>query len=204
MNAFILHVYMSKNPLKKIAVFASGTGTNAANIVRYFGEKKTAEIVLIVCNNPHAGVLQIAAANGIPTLLIEKDKFLKGDGYLPELIEAGVQFIVLAGFLWKVPSVIINSFRNNIINIHPALLPKYGGKGMYGQFVHEAVLSAKDRESGITIHYVDELYDNGKIILQVKCPVKDDDTAVTLASRIHALEYKYLPVVIDELLAKQS
>lgn len=193
---------MGTNQLKKIAIFASGTGSNAANILRYFEQKKTAEIILIVCNNPEAGVLKIAEDNHIASLLIQKEKFFRGDGYLPELQAAGVDFIVLAGFLWKVPSAIINAYRNNIINIHPALLPGYGGKGMYGNFVHQAVLAAKETESGITIHFVDEFYDNGKTILQVSCPVYENDTTETLAKRIHALEYEYFPRVIEELVYK--
>lgn len=193
---------MSTKPHRRIAIFASGTGSNAANILRYFEQKKTAEIVLIVCNNPQAGVLKIAEDNQIPSLLIQKEKFFRGDAYLPELQTAKADFIVLAGFLWKVPSAIINAYRNNIINIHPALLPGYGGKGMYGHFVHEAVLAAKEKESGITIHFVDEFYDNGKIILQVSCPVYENDTPETLAKRIHALEYEYFPRVIEDLIER--
>jgi len=193
---------MNTQPQKRIAIFASGAGTNAANIIGYFRQKQTAEVVLIVCNNMQAGVLKIAADNLIPSLLIQKEKFFKGDAYLPELQAAGADFIVLAGFLWKVPSAIINAYRNNIINIHPALLPKYGGKGMYGDFVHAAVLSAKEKESGITIHFVDEYYDNGKPVFQVTCPVYENDTTQTLAKRIHELEYKYFPRVIEELINK--
>jgi phosphoribosylglycinamide formyltransferase-1 len=193
---------MNTKSQKRIAIFASGAGTNAANIISYFKQKKTAEVVLIVCNNPQAGVFKIADDNHISSLLIQKEKFFRGDGYLPELRIAGVDFIVLAGFLWKVPSVIISAYRNNIINIHPALLPRHGGKGMYGHFVHEAVLSAKEKESGITIHFVDEFYDNGKTILQVNCPVYENDTTETLAKRIHALEYEYFPRVIEELVDK--
>jgi len=195
---------MNTQSQKRIAIFASGAGTNAANIIQYFKQKQTAEVVLIVCNNMQAGVLKIAADNLIPSLLIQKEKFFKGDAYLPELQNVGADFIVLAGFLWKVPSAIINAYRNNIINIHPALLPKYGGKGMYGDFVHAAVLSAKDKESGITIHFVDEFYDNGKTIFQVTCPVYENDTTETLAKRIHELEYAYFPKVIEELIEKSN
>lgn len=187
---------------KNIAIFASGAGTNAANIIQYFSNKQTAAIVLIVCNNPVAGVLQIAAVYNIPSLILEKEKFFKGDAYIPELKKADIDFIVLAGFLWKIPSALINAYQNKIINIHPALLPKFGGKGMYGNFVHEAVLSAKEKLSGITIHFVDEVYDNGKIIFQTNCPVYENDTAETLAKRIHELEYKYFPQVIEEVIEK--
>ena len=187
-----------------IAIFASGTGTNAQNIIQYFKQKQTATVALIVCNNPQAGVLKIAETNNIPSIIIEKEKFFKGDAYLPELKKAAIDFIVLAGFLWKIPSLIINAYRDNIINIHPALLPKFGGKGMYGNFVHEAVLSAKEKESGITIHFVDELYDNGKTVFQTTCPVYETDTAATLSKRIHELEYAYFPKVIEELIEKRS
>jgi len=193
---------MSSKQKKNIAIFASGTGTNAANIIRYFSEKRTAHIALIVSNNPAAGVLKIAEENNIPVLLLQKEKFFRGDAYVPELQHAAIDFIVLAGFLWKIPSALINAYRDNIINIHPALLPKHGGKGMYGNFVHEAVLSTAEKESGITIHFVDEVYDNGKIIFQTTCPIYENDTAETLAKRIHELEYEYFPVVIDEVIGK--
>ncbi len=186
-----------------IAVFASGAGTNAANIIQYFNQKQSANVALIVSNNPGAGVLNIAAKNNIPSLIIDKEKFFKGDGYLPELKNLEIDFIVLAGFLWKIPSSVINAYPNKIINIHPALLPKYGGKGMYGNFVHEAVLSAKEKQSGITIHFVDEYYDNGKTIFQIACPVYEDDTTESLAKRIQELEYKYFPKVIAELIEKK-
>ena len=195
-----MHLFKKKN----IAIFASGTGTNAANIIRYFSQKQTAAIALVVCNNPQAGVLQIAGSNNIPALIIEKERFFRGDAYVPELKNAGIDFIVLAGFLWKIPSLIINSYRDNIINIHPALLPKFGGKGMYGSFVHEAVLSAKEKESGITIHFVDEFYDNGNTIFQITCPVYEDDTTETLAKRIHDLEYAHFPKVIEELIQQNA
>ena len=195
---------MNTSHIKSIAIFASGTGTNAANIIQYFQQKKTAKVVLIVCNNQFAGALKIAEANSIHSLIIQKEKFFKGDAYIPELKNAGIDFIVLAGFLWKIPALIINEYRDNIINIHPALLPKFGGKGMYGNFVHEAVLSAKEKESGITIHFVDEFYDNGKTIFQTTCPVYETDTTESLAKRIHELEYKYFPKVIEELIEKKQ
>ena len=193
---------MSSTQKKNIAIFASGTGTNAANIIRYFSEKRTAYIALIVSNNPTAGVLKIAEENNIPVLLLQKEKFFRGDAYVPELQHAAIDFIVLAGFLWKLPSVLIKAYRDNIINIHPALLPKHGGKGMYGNFVHEAVLATNEKETGITIHFVDEFYDNGKIIFQTTCPVYENDTTESLAKRIHELEYKFFPVVIEEVIAK--
>src|ERR1700759_2923196 len=156
---------------RNIAVFASGTGSNTANIINYFSKTQTANIALIVCNNPNAGVNQIATQNNIPHLLIEKERFFRGDGYIPEFKKAQIDFVVLAGFLWKLPSTLIQAYPNKIINIHPALLPKFGGKGMYGNFVHQAVLSAKEKQTGITINFVDNFYDNGKLISQEPCPV---------------------------------
>jgi phosphoribosylglycinamide formyltransferase-1 len=193
---------MNAHNKKNIAVFASGTGTNADNLISYFNKTQTATVSLIVCNNPDAGVIKIAARNNIPHLLIEREKFFKGDGYVSELRNSNINFIVLAGFLWKLPSTLINAYRNKIVNIHPALLPKFGGKGMYGNFVHEAVLSANEKESGITIHFVDEFYDNGKTIFQTTCPVYKNDTTETLAKRIHELEYKYFPKVIEDVIEK--
>jgi phosphoribosylglycinamide formyltransferase 1 len=156
-------------------------------------------ISLIVCNNPAAGVLNIAAKENIPGLLIEKKRFMDGDNYLPELEKKQVDFIILAGFLWKIPLGIINAYPQKIINIHPALLPKYGGKGMYGNKVHQAVIDANEKESGITIHYVDEIYDHGKIILQATCAIDESDTADTLAAKVHALEHMHYPAVIADL-----
>jgi phosphoribosylglycinamide formyltransferase 1 len=186
-------------PVKQISIFASGAGSNAQKIIGHFRNSSIANISLIVCNNTGAGVLQIAEKEKIPALLIEKERFFRGDGYLPLLKENKIDFIVLAGFLWKIPSAILNAFPKKIVNIHPALLPKFGGKGMYGQSVHQAVLEAHEKESGITIHYVDEHYDNGDIILQVRCPVLENDTPTSLALRIHALEHANYPVVIEEL-----
>lgn len=189
-----------KKTVHRVAIFASGAGSNAQKIIEYFRGNKDVEIVLIVSNNPNAGVLKIAAAEKIPSLLLEKKIFFEGDAYLPQLKEFKTDFIVLAGFLWKVPAMLVNEYPNKIINIHPALLPKFGGKGMYGAKVHEAVLAAKEKQSGITIHYVDEQYDNGNIILQAACSVEDDDTADTLAQKIHLLEHKHYPEVIHRLL----
>ena len=189
--------------MKKMAVFASGTGTNAKKIIDHFYNKtKNADVVLIVCNKPGAGVLQIAAAENIPAIIVEKERFFRGDAYLSELKAYEVDLIVLAGFLWKIPQALINAFPRRIINIHPALLPKHGGKGMYGNFVHESVLGSKESESGITIHYVDEHYDNGDIIFQAKCKVEGTDNAESLSKKIHALEYLHYPTVIEEIVNK--
>jgi phosphoribosylglycinamide formyltransferase 1 len=187
----------------RIAIFASGTGSNAQKIIDYFRNSSLINISLIVCNNPNAGVLLVAGKENIPALLIEKEKFFRDDAYINELKAYHIDFIVLAGFLWKMPESLIKTWSRKIINIHPALLPKYGGRGMYGNKVHEAVLTAGDKESGITIHYADEHYDNGDIILQIKCPVMPDDTPDTLAQRVHALEYQYYPATIEQLLKEK-
>ena len=184
----------------RIAVFASGAGSNAKKIIEHFSSSKSISIALIVSNNPGAGVLKIAAHNRIPVLLIDKETFFRGGSYTEQLKEQAISFIALAGFLWKVPATLIKAYPGKIVNIHPALLPKYGGKGMYGNHVHEAVIAAGETESGITIHFVDELYDHGKHIFQATCPVFADDTAETLAARIHVLEHKHYPEQIEKLL----
>jgi phosphoribosylglycinamide formyltransferase-1 len=186
-----------------IAIFASGTGSNAQKIIDFFRNSKTVKIALIVCNKPGAGVLTIAKNENIPSLLIEKERFFHGDAYIDELNRHKISFIVLAGFLWKIPPNLIMAFKGKIINIHPALLPSYGGKGMYGNRVHEAVIAAKEKESGISIHYVDEIYDHGATIFQATCPVLETDTAESLAHRIHQLEHEHYPKVIDELMNRK-
>jgi phosphoribosylglycinamide formyltransferase-1 len=158
------------------------------------------KVAVIACNKPGAGVLGIAAKYGIDSFLIEKERFFNGDAYLPELVKRNIAFIVLAGFLWKVPVALIRAYPNKIVNIHPALLPAYGGKGMYGARVHEAVIAAGEKESGITIHYVDEWYDHGNIIFQARCPVEEGDTAESLANKIHRLEHEHYPDVIESIL----
>ncbi|MES2777013.1 MAG: phosphoribosylglycinamide formyltransferase [Bacteroidota bacterium] len=186
----------------KIAVFASGGGSNAQKIIDYFKNSSRATIALIVCNKPGAGVLSIAQQEAIPSLLIDKEKFFRGNGYVDELKSLDIEFIVLAGFLWKIPIALIKNYPNKIINIHPALLPKHGGKGMYGHFVHEAVLAAGDTESGISIHYVDEQYDHGRTILQVTCPVLAGDTPDLLAKRVLALEHEHYPKLIEKWIGR--
>lgn len=191
--------------MKKLAVFASGAGSNAQKIINHFKDKtKNAEVTLIICNKPGAGVLQVAQQENIPSLLIEKENFFRGTAYVPELKEIGIDFIVLAGFLWKIPQPLIDAYPRRIINIHPALLPNYGGKGMYGAFVHQAVINAGEKESGITIHYVDEHYDHGDIILQEKCFIEPGETAETLAQKIHILEHRHYPLVVEQLVNRLS
>ena len=191
-------------PIKKLAIFASGAGTNAARIIEYFAASETIKVMLIVCNNPHAGVLHVALGNNIEVLLIEKEKFFRGNSYVDELETAGIDFIALAGFLWKIPAQLIKAYNGRIMNLHPALLPKHGGKGMYGSKVHEAVLDDGESETGITIHIVDEHYDNGDVIFQARCPVLTGDTPQTLAKRVHELEYENFAKVIEATLMNQS
>ena len=192
------------NPLIHISIFASGAGSNAQKIINHFAASQNIKIALIVCNKPGAGVLQIAEQSGIPSILIEKERFFNGDNYLPELAKHKIDFIVLAGFLWKIPVSLIHTYPKKIINIHPALLPKYGGKGMYGSKVHEAVIAAGEIESGITIHNVDEVYDHGEIIFQATCEIVENDTAASLAQKIHVLEHENYPGVIANLIKKQN
>ena len=183
-----------------IAIFASGAGSNARKIIEYFENKGLhIKVSLIVCNVPGAGVLEIAEEKGIPSLMINKSDFA-ANGYVESLKNAGIDFIVLAGFLWKVPEVLVRAYPKAIINIHPALLPKYGGKGMYGARVHEAVFEAGEKESGITIHWVNEHYDEGAIIFQAKCSIDASDTPTSLAYKIHALEHAHFAPTIAKLL----
>ncbi|MBS1665772.1 MAG: phosphoribosylglycinamide formyltransferase [Bacteroidetes bacterium] len=180
-----------------IAVFASGTGSNTKKIIEHFKDHDWIKIALVVSNKPDAGVLKIAEDAQIPSLIIEKEHFFRGNAYVDELLNRKIGFIVLAGFLWKLPIQLIRAYPGKIINIHPALLPKHGGKGMYGHFVHEAVIKAREKQSGISIHYVDEQYDHGKVIFQAKCTVEKTDTAEILADKIHALEHAHFAPVIE-------
>lgn len=186
----------------QIAVFASGTGSNAQMIINHFRFHASIKIGLIVSNKPDAGVLNIAQHENIPILLIEKEKFFRGNAYTDELKELQIDFIVLAGFLWKIPFSLIEAYQNRIVNIHPALLPKYGGKGLYGQHVHEAVLKSGDKESGITVHYVDDQYDHGDHIFQEKILIEESDTPETLAKKIQKLEHQHFPKIIEQVVTK--
>ena len=190
----------NKQKTSRIAIFASGAGSNAAKIIDYFKDSKDVNIELIVSNNKQAGVLAISKDNGIATSILDKRAFYSPSCCLETLDGHEIDFVVLAGFLWKVPLVLIERFAGRMVNIHPSLLPKYGGKGMYGNHVHEAVIANKEAESGITIHYVTEGYDEGAVIFQARCPVMEDDTAETLANRIHQLEHLHFAPVIESLL----
>lgn len=186
--------------MKNIAIFASGSGSNAENIIKYFEEKKSAKVIIILTNNPHAYVLDRAARLGVPSIIFDRKDFHDGSMVLNILLAHKVDFIALAGFLWLVPDNILVNYKRRIINIHPALLPDFGGKGMYGDKVHRAVIEAGRKESGITIHYVNEEYDKGEIIFQAKCAVSPGETPESLAAKIHELEYRYYPEVIEKLI----
>jgi len=190
--------------MRRIAIFASGSGTNAENIIKYFSTRNKAKVELVLSNKREAYVLQRAEALGVNTHFFDRDDFYSGTKVLDILHKNKIDFIVLAGFLWLIPANILDEYQRRIINIHPALLPKYGGKGMYGERVHRAVIENRETESGITIHYIDSRYDEGDIIFQASCRVEPDDTPETLASKIHELEYKYFPVVIDDLAGRLS
>ena len=189
--------------LKRIAVFASGTGTNAENIIKYFQQRKTGKVVLVASNKKEAPVLGKAKALGVDIMVIDKELWADEDGMLASLKIYDIDLIVLAGFLWLVPAYLVKAYPNRIINIHPALLPKHGGKGMYGDKVHQSVLANGEMETGITIHYVNDKYDDGEVIFQAKCGVDcASDNAEAVAKKVHALEYEHFPRVIEEVLQK--
>ncbi len=187
--------------MKKIAIFASGSGSNAENIAQYFAHNDNIEISLIVSNKPDAYVLQRAQNLNIPSVVITSSQMQDSQHVLLILKQYDIDFVVLAGYLLRIPQYMIDSYPDKIINIHPALLPNYGGKGMYGDNVHKAVVAAGESHSGITIHYVNENYDEGKTIFQAKCEVLPGDTYEDVASKVHALEYAHFPHVIDEVIS---
>jgi phosphoribosylglycinamide formyltransferase-1 len=186
--------------MKKIAIFASGSGTNAEKIAQYFVDSQAVEISLILSNNSKAGVIERAKKMQIPVLLFDKKTFNETEKIAQILQNQQIDLIVLAGFMCLVPPYLVQAFSNKIVNIHPALLPKFGGKGMYGHFVHEAVIAANETESGITIHYVNEHYDEGAIIFQASCEVSENDTAEDLAQKIHVLEHQHFAKIIEQIL----
>jgi phosphoribosylglycinamide formyltransferase-1 len=182
----------------KLAIFASGNGSNAEVIIQHFKNHPKIRVSGIFSNNSNAYVLVRAASHKIPSRVFSKKEFTN-EAFCNDLKEEGYDLLVLAGFMWLIPPSIVSAFNKKIVNIHPALLPKYGGKGMYGAFVHEAIIKNQERESGITIHYVNERYDDGDIIFQAKCEVSTSDTAESLADRIHLLEHKNYPLVIEKV-----
>jgi phosphoribosylglycinamide formyltransferase-1 len=187
--------------MKRIAIFASGTGTNARNIIQYFHANPEVSVECIICNNPKAKVLEVANEANIPYYLISRKDLYETDHVVRLLQESRIDLIVLAGFLWLVPESLLNAFPRRIINIHPALLPKHGGPGFYGSRVHQSVIEAGDKETGITIHYLNEKYDDGQIIFQQSVPVETRDTPESIAQKVHQLEYEWYPKIIWQLLA---
>lgn len=187
--------------MKNIAIFASGEGTNAQRIIDYFKASDKLKVALVVSNKSAANVLNRAEKANIPTLLITRADFYESDTTIKALHAAHIDFIVLAGFLWMIPPNLIQAFPKKMINIHPALLPKFGGKGMYGMNVHTAVVKAGETESGISIHYVNEQYDEGEIISQHRCSISKEDTAETVAAKIHELEYEFFPKAIEKAIS---
>jgi len=189
--------------VKKIVIFASGNGTNAEQIIRFFENSNKVFVSAVYTNNPEAGVIARARKLGIPIIVFNKKMLYSTGEVLEELKKKEIDLIVLAGFLWKIPDDFITVFPQKIINLHPALLPKFGGKGMYGISVHKAVLEAGEAESGITIHWVNEYYDKGSIIFQTKIQISENENPESLAQKIHQLEHTHFPIVIEKILKKK-
>jgi phosphoribosylglycinamide formyltransferase 1 len=193
--------------LQRIAIFASGSGSNAEQITQYFADLSAVEVSLILTNNPGAGVIERArrgfgCGQHVPVLVFDKAAFRDTTRVVDLLQRQQIDLIVLAGFMWLVPPALVRAFPGRIVNIHPALLPKFGGKGMYGHHVHEAVVAAQERESGVTIHFVNEQYDEGQIIFQTTCPVLPTDTPDDVAAKVHELEYAHYPRVVSDVLRR--
>ncbi len=186
--------------MKNVAIFASGSGTNAENIMVYFEDSTEINVAVVLTNNPKAGVIERAHSQFVDMHVFSRDDFYTSDRVIDILVQYNIDLIVLAGFLWLVPTNLITKYDDKIINIHPALLPKYGGKGMFGMHVHESVIKAKEAKSGITIHKVNKIYDGGQIVFQESFDISENETADSLANKIHALEYKHFPVVIEDYL----
>jgi len=186
--------------MQRIAIFASGNGTNAQRIIEHFKDHPKIRVTLLLCNNPDAFVLKRAGNLHVPSIVFTRHNLHHSHHLMDILSVQCIDFLVLAGFLWLMPEYLLTAFPSRIINIHPALLPKYGGKGMYGMRVHESVIQSGDQESGISIHYVNEQYDDGQIIFQAKCPIEPGDTAEMLAKKVQELEYRYYPEVIEKVM----
>jgi phosphoribosylglycinamide formyltransferase-1 len=184
----------------RLAILASGAGSNARNIIQYFKDSKEVEIALVISNRKHAGVFDVASENNIQALYLPAGQMIGENGLLQILLDQGIDSVILAGFLLKVPEEVIRVFAGRIINIHPALLPKFGGKGMYGHFVHEAVFAAEERESGITVHLVDEHYDEGDILFQAKVEINEGEGPLDIERKVRELEVEHFPAVIDRWL----
>ena len=189
---------------KRLVIFASGNGTNTQNIIQYFHQSEVAEIFKVLTNNKNAKVLERAKALNVDASYFSKEELIDTHGVIKQLAAWEPDLIILAGFLLKFPALILNEFSNKVINIHPALLPKYGGKGMYGRHVHEAVVRNRETETGITIHYVNEEYDEGAIIFQKEVALSKDDSPEMVARKVHQLEKEHFPRVIEELLGSEE
>ncbi len=186
--------------MQRIAIFASGNGSNAQRIIEYFQGHPKIQVTLVLCNNPDAFVIERARNMHIPSVIFTRHDLYHSNHLQDILSVQGIDFLVLAGFLWLIPNYLLQAYPSRIINIHPALLPNYGGKGMYGKRVHEAVIQSNDKESGISIHYVNEHYDDGQIIFQAKCPIEPGDTPESLANKVHDLEYRHYPEIIEKVI----
>lgn len=189
--------------MENIAIFASGNGTNCANIIKYFSKSTEINIRLVITNNPKAKVIERAEALGTTVITMTKDEISDSQKLLPVLEKYEIEYIVLAGFLLFIPDFLVRAYSRHIINIHPSLLPKYGGKGMYGIHVHEAVKANGEKESGITIHYINNEYDKGEIIAQYSTEITEQDTAEDIATKVHAIEYKYFPPTIERIIREK-
>ena len=189
--------------MKRLSIFVSGNGTNLQRIAEYYQGHPDVKIVNVVCNNPQAYAIERAKKLGIPVRMVNRQMFNSPE-FTQEMADLKLDLIVLAGFLWKIPESLIQAYPRKIVNIHPALLPKYGGKGFYGEHVHEAVVAAKEAQSGITVHYVNEIYDSGEIILQARVALDEKETPDSLAAKIHQLEQAYFPVAIEQVLSSPT
>ncbi len=194
----------NKQRVKKVAIFASGTGTNARKIIEYFKPNDRIQIVLIVSNRSHAPVLRLAQDYNIAQLVLKRSSFYHSESVLGDLRKCGVDFIILAGFLWLIPPYLVKAYKKRMLNIHPALLPKYGGKGMYGKYVHQAVKAADERESGISIHYVNEKYDEGDIVFQARCALEANDSPEDIAKKVQQLEHRHFAPVIERVILSKE
>lgn len=195
-------IFRLHNKTKHIAILASGKGSNAEALIQHFNKTAVAKVVLIVTNNAKAGVIEVANHNAVPVLIIDNINLQQPEKLLQQLQNFNIELIVLAGFLKKIPDALVSTYPNKIVNIHPALLPKFGGKGMYGDKVHEAVLNAHEKTTGITIHYVNEHYDEGQIIFQAETPITENDTIETVRNKVQALEHLHFACVVENLLRK--